>query len=167
MGSEKLYKNEEGRHVLGRLNRWGLVQVEDPRHCEFHHLRDLLVRWWFFLNFFSKFLINSIDDELMNIDWIAGVACRIWLNWRRRSTTRISGVGASRRWNRWPTSTLLTRVVFNNLEFNKFNIDYNWTLEEELPRRRRRRDFLIVTTERNLFRLSFVSVQTHTNSQAK
>jgi len=44
VGSEKLYKNEEGRHVLGRLNRWGLVQVEDPRHCEFHHLRDLLVR---------------------------------------------------------------------------------------------------------------------------
>ena len=44
VGSENVYKNEAGHSVLGRLNSWGLIQIEDPQHCEFHHLRDLLIR---------------------------------------------------------------------------------------------------------------------------
>jgi septin 3/9/12 len=43
VGSEKAYE-VKGRKVLGRLNRWGLVEVENPQHCEFHHLRNLLIR---------------------------------------------------------------------------------------------------------------------------
>ncbi|XP_046658090.1 septin homolog spn2-like [Daphnia pulicaria] len=43
VGSEQIH-NVSGRMVLGRQNGWGLVQVEDPSHCEFHHLRNLLIR---------------------------------------------------------------------------------------------------------------------------
>ncbi|KAK4023260.1 septin homolog spn2-like [Daphnia magna] len=43
VGSEQVH-NVMGQMVLGRQNGWGLVQVEDPGHCEFHHLRNLLIR---------------------------------------------------------------------------------------------------------------------------
>lgn len=43
VGSEQLHE-VMGRMVLGRQNGWGLVQIEDPGHCEFHHLRNLLIR---------------------------------------------------------------------------------------------------------------------------
>ncbi|EPQ50031.1 GTP binding protein [Gloeophyllum trabeum ATCC 11539] len=34
----------DGKTVRGRKNRWGVVNVEDPNHCEFVHLRDFLTR---------------------------------------------------------------------------------------------------------------------------
>ncbi|KAG7092968.1 Septin Spn2 [Marasmius oreades] len=34
----------DGKSVRGRKNRWGVVNVEDPNHCEFSHLRDFLTR---------------------------------------------------------------------------------------------------------------------------
>jgi len=34
----------DGRSVRGRKNRWGVVNVEDPNHCEFMHLRNFLTR---------------------------------------------------------------------------------------------------------------------------
>lgn len=43
VGSEQVH-TYKGRQVLGRQNGWGLVQVEEPNHCEFHHLRNLLIR---------------------------------------------------------------------------------------------------------------------------
>ena len=33
-----------GRSVRGRQNRWGVINVEDPNHCEFVKLRDFLTR---------------------------------------------------------------------------------------------------------------------------
>lgn len=45
VGSEQLH-NVMGQMVLGRQNGWGLVQIEDPGHCEFHHLRNLLIRYF-------------------------------------------------------------------------------------------------------------------------
>jgi len=40
-----------GKSVLGRKNRWGVVNVEDENHCEFMHLRNFLTRsvgWFYF-----------------------------------------------------------------------------------------------------------------------
>ncbi|TRM59268.1 Septin-type guanine nucleotide-binding (G) domain-containing protein [Schizophyllum amplum] len=34
----------DGKSVRGRKNRWGVVNVEDPSHCEFVHLRNFLTR---------------------------------------------------------------------------------------------------------------------------
>ncbi|KAK7034729.1 cell division control protein [Paramarasmius palmivorus] len=34
----------DGRSVRGRKNRWGVVNVEDPNHCEFTDLRNFLTR---------------------------------------------------------------------------------------------------------------------------
>ena len=34
----------DGKSVRGRKNRWGVVNVEDPSHCEFTHLRNFLTR---------------------------------------------------------------------------------------------------------------------------
>jgi len=34
----------DGKPVRGRKNRWGVVNVEDERHCEFVYLRDFLLR---------------------------------------------------------------------------------------------------------------------------
>jgi len=32
------------RNVPARQNRWGTINVEDERHCEFVYLRDFLTR---------------------------------------------------------------------------------------------------------------------------
>lgn len=34
----------DGKPVHGRKTRWGVVNVEDPTHCEFAHLRNFLLR---------------------------------------------------------------------------------------------------------------------------
>lgn len=34
----------DGKTVRGRRTRFGVVNIEDPRHCEFIHLRDFLFR---------------------------------------------------------------------------------------------------------------------------
>ncbi|KAK0196607.1 Septin-type guanine nucleotide-binding (G) domain-containing protein [Armillaria mellea] len=34
----------DGKPVRGRKNRWGVVNVEDPNHCEFVNLRNFLTR---------------------------------------------------------------------------------------------------------------------------
>lgn len=34
----------DGKSVRGRKTRWGVVNVEDPNHCEFVHLRNFLTR---------------------------------------------------------------------------------------------------------------------------
>uniref|UniRef100_A0A3B4B3X6 Septin-type G domain-containing protein n=1 Tax=Periophthalmus magnuspinnatus TaxID=409849 RepID=A0A3B4B3X6_9GOBI len=33
-----------GNKVLGRKTKWGIIEVENAAHCEFSHLRDLLIR---------------------------------------------------------------------------------------------------------------------------
>uniref|UniRef100_A0A8C8VK05 Septin n=1 Tax=Pelusios castaneus TaxID=367368 RepID=A0A8C8VK05_9SAUR len=33
-----------GKRVLGRRTKWGIIEVENPAHCEFPLLRDLLIR---------------------------------------------------------------------------------------------------------------------------
>lgn len=34
----------DGKAVRGRKNRWGVINVEDERHCEFVYLRNFLTR---------------------------------------------------------------------------------------------------------------------------
>lgn len=34
-----------GKKVLGRQTKWGFIEVENKRHCEFAQLRDMLIRW--------------------------------------------------------------------------------------------------------------------------
>lgn len=34
----------DGKPVRGRKNRWGVINVEDERHCEFVYLRNFLTR---------------------------------------------------------------------------------------------------------------------------
>uniref|UniRef100_A0AAV2LK47 Neuronal-specific septin-3 n=2 Tax=Knipowitschia caucasica TaxID=637954 RepID=A0AAV2LK47_KNICA len=43
VGSEKEYQVNSKR-VLGRKTAWGIVEVENPNHCEFAQLRDFLIR---------------------------------------------------------------------------------------------------------------------------
>lgn len=43
VGSERNI-NVNGKTVRGRQNRWGTINVEDERHCEFVYLRDFLTR---------------------------------------------------------------------------------------------------------------------------
>jgi septin 3/9/12 len=51
VGSEKTIL-VDGRHVRGRKNRWGVVNVEDEDHCEFVHLRNFLTRYAIQTSFF-------------------------------------------------------------------------------------------------------------------
>ena len=34
-----------GKRVLGRQTKWGFVEVDNKRHCEFSLLRDMLIKW--------------------------------------------------------------------------------------------------------------------------
>jgi septin family protein len=34
----------DGKQVRGRKTRWGVINVEDERHCEFVYLRNFLTR---------------------------------------------------------------------------------------------------------------------------
>ncbi|KAL7845645.1 hypothetical protein AOLI_G00238370 [Acnodon oligacanthus] len=43
VGSDKEYQ-VNGKRVLGRKTAWGIVEVENPNHCEFSLLRDFLIR---------------------------------------------------------------------------------------------------------------------------
>ncbi|XP_076026474.1 neuronal-specific septin-3 isoform X1 [Genypterus blacodes] len=43
VGSDKEYQ-VSGKRVLGRKTAWGIVEVENPNHCEFAQLRDFLIR---------------------------------------------------------------------------------------------------------------------------
>ncbi|KAJ8324897.1 hypothetical protein BDV3_004558 [Batrachochytrium dendrobatidis] len=43
IGSDSLV-NVGGKEVRGRSYRWGTVEVENPAHCDFVHLRELLIR---------------------------------------------------------------------------------------------------------------------------
>eukprot|EP00842_Homolaphlyctis_polyrhiza_P003117 jgi/Hompol1/3806/HPOL_003359-RA len=38
------FVNVNGKSVRGRQYRWGSVEVENPEHCDFVHLRELLIR---------------------------------------------------------------------------------------------------------------------------
>ncbi|XP_020309879.1 neuronal-specific septin-3 isoform X2 [Oncorhynchus kisutch] len=43
VGSDKEFQ-VNGKRVLGRKTAWGVVEVENPNHCEFALLRDFLIR---------------------------------------------------------------------------------------------------------------------------
>ncbi|KAI9299010.1 putative GTP binding protein [Neoconidiobolus thromboides FSU 785] len=42
IGSEVLVQDENGNNVRGRKTRWGTINIEDPNHSEFIHLRDFI-----------------------------------------------------------------------------------------------------------------------------
>lgn len=43
IGSNSLFKNAEGKLVRARKYHWGMVEIENPLHCDFVQLRDLLL----------------------------------------------------------------------------------------------------------------------------
>ncbi|XP_026158307.1 septin 9b isoform X2 [Mastacembelus armatus] len=43
VGSDQEYQ-VNGKRILGRKTKWGTIEVENIAHCEFAHLRDLLIR---------------------------------------------------------------------------------------------------------------------------
>lgn len=43
IGSNDLYKNSDGKLVRARKYGWGMVEVENPEHCDFVHIRELLM----------------------------------------------------------------------------------------------------------------------------
>ena len=43
IGSNALYKNSEGALVRARKYGWGMVEVENPEHCDFVFIRELLM----------------------------------------------------------------------------------------------------------------------------
>ncbi|XP_042294479.1 septin-12 isoform X1 [Sceloporus undulatus] len=43
VGADKEHQ-VNGKKVLGRKTKWGVIEVENPAHCEFPLLRDLLIR---------------------------------------------------------------------------------------------------------------------------
>ncbi|XP_015274895.1 PREDICTED: septin-12 [Gekko japonicus] len=43
VGADKEHQ-VNGKKVLGRKTKWGIIEVENPAHCEFPLLRDLLIR---------------------------------------------------------------------------------------------------------------------------
>ncbi|KAK2885197.1 uncharacterized protein [Channa argus] len=43
VGTDKEH-HVNGNKVLGRKTKWGIIEVENVAHCEFAHLRDLLIR---------------------------------------------------------------------------------------------------------------------------
>ena len=47
----------DGKSVRGRKNRWGVVNVEDEKHCEFVYLRNFLTR-------FVEFLTCALPSKL-------------------------------------------------------------------------------------------------------
>lgn len=69
----------DGKQVRGRKNRWGVVNVEDERHCEFVHLRNFLTRY---------VAIPPATEPLTHDD--LGRTCRTSSRRLHRSTTRPS-----------------------------------------------------------------------------
>lgn len=43
IGSNAMYKNSDGKLVRARKYGWGMVEVENPEHCDFVHIRELLM----------------------------------------------------------------------------------------------------------------------------
>lgn len=70
----------DGKSVRGRKTRWGVVNVEDEKHCEFVYLRNFLTR--------SVSSIHSVIPLSQNIP--PGHTCRISSRRLHRSTTRRS-----------------------------------------------------------------------------
>ena len=33
-----------GKKAMGRQTKWGFIEVENKKHCEFAHIRDMLIR---------------------------------------------------------------------------------------------------------------------------
>ena len=51
----------DGRQVRGRKNRWGVINIEDEKHCEFVYLRNFLTRFVYIYHFVSHVLIWYIS----------------------------------------------------------------------------------------------------------
>ena len=43
IGSNEYYENSQGKVVRGRKYKWGFAEVENPMHCDFIHLREVLM----------------------------------------------------------------------------------------------------------------------------
>ena len=51
----------DGKSVRGRKNRWGVINIEDERHCEFVYLRNFLTRLVIYVLVTLPLLTHSKD----------------------------------------------------------------------------------------------------------
>lgn len=58
-----LFYSVDGKSVRGRNYRWGVVEVENPEHCDFVHLRELLIRYGCTLSL----SINNYSENLQDL----------------------------------------------------------------------------------------------------
>lgn len=89
----------DGKSVRGRKNRWGVVNVEDEKHCEFVYLRNFLTR------FVRRLPLCRLHTILINVSFRAGHTCRTSSRPLPRSTTRRSVQN-----NCWPSRSRPTLV---------------------------------------------------------
>ena len=90
----------DGKPVRGRKNRWGVINVEDERHCEFVYLRNFLTRSVCVPVFpCVRFLLVCSCRMYAHIGHTSRTSSRP----RRRSTTRPSGQNSSSRSRSRPT----------------------------------------------------------------
>lgn len=57
IGSNTLFKNADGKLVRARKYRWGMVKIENPQHCDFIYLKEVL------LSEHMLDLINSMESH--------------------------------------------------------------------------------------------------------
>lgn len=55
----------DGKPVRGRKNRWGVINVEDERHCEFVYLRNFLTRSAVCCTYWSKLTSRTHLQDLI------------------------------------------------------------------------------------------------------
>jgi len=56
-----------GRKVRGRLYPWGVVEVENPEHCDFIKLRTLLVLVILFPSLFYCDFISVVFEYILTL----------------------------------------------------------------------------------------------------
>lgn len=82
----------DGKSVRGRKNRWGVVNVENEKHCEFVYLRNFLTR-------LVVYLILRTDTPESNYHYQSTEhTCRTSSRQPLKSTTRLSAQN-----NCWPS----------------------------------------------------------------
>jgi hypothetical protein len=54
VGSNTAVKTRDGRIVRAREYPWGVIEVDNEEHCDFVKLRQMLIRYWFFVPLFWK-----------------------------------------------------------------------------------------------------------------
>ncbi|VUZ53169.1 unnamed protein product [Hymenolepis diminuta] len=86
IGSNCVIEGEGGKRVRGRQYPWGVVEVENPKHCDFTKLRIFLL----------KTHMQDLKDMTLEVHYENYRAKYITERMSRRQTDRREGMGAQR-----------------------------------------------------------------------